>query len=1635
MEAELLNMFTLSYTRPRLQDNMISREQYLDLFDDQFEDAKVLCVTGVEGVGVTSALALYAQRHCEDCASYFNNGWSRHLLNAHTIAQSLLRQLSFFLKMELDPQEEETSLSQCVYRLSRAAKNKRLYFVFDGFSSLPIECVDTIKNVLSPLFGIENARFLFSGTCDQIKPILPDTISAKQSNEVLRFQRNDVDEYCKRILPELNQEDISVLYELSGKGLARNLAILTWKIKNGGIAKIHMYYERMITDFYEDDFNWVEEQDDKNLVLFLALLAFSEKPLNKVIIMHTLKLSEDTCTALIDKCNNYVEDNRGLIALSSDDFRKYLRGRLVKFKTEIELLLIDLMEKCEDVGEQFIYLPPLYKHIRDNKTLVDYLTSENVQHYLEDKKSQAAVNEQCEYGYNACSDFEKQAAAYFRFAINRSVSREIEKNELADAEIEALIAIGDDEKAFALTQNVFLMEERLKCLLIIAQAGKHLSEAMSEEIDSQINALIDAIDFEHIPDKALELAKLMMPLKMEKALDIIDKIAKVTKDKHQIDRLYTAISISYNNEGKSGGDDATKIDIANTRIADESLRKMASVMKSIMKDSTAKQVVDKMKELPTASSQLYFLRFWIPEHKDRDDIGDAVEYAVSLVIDTSTISMPKVTFLQLFCQPLPVMDSSQVQRILGMLDAVVENIKFPTIEYVELMILVISAVVKYSKEDAKNRLQTLYLEILDLKDKALQAHCKALLLRDFEKLGDRREVEVWLSTGYQLQTEIYNDVVEVLNNSAYHLKVVEGPIKALVCTAPTFVKDVIAKINTEERRSRAYLLASIEYLKQTDIKKIKWDYFYKLFDHILYDKTELYKVLIELVHKFTDVNDKDTQLLEDVKKHYNLFKRVEQAEVLCYILSSLYVWLCRHYPEDIEIQKKVKADLDKAWDTFSVPWLKVNTGYQIAKVLSNISMKNEAREYVARTTDLRKNQLLSSLSCVTAYGESLNLYSHSLGILIRSGLCEDEDIEQFKILMDYDDSEGDSIVFWSRVALEYYGINDMDRFEKIMSGFVSKPLDNFSVYQRKRILYQISPALYMSSKALLYTRLEEFDTCFFNACIENIAQYVQTKYPYHEYTNSSSVEVQIPLEKKDYDQLLDLMEHTHDDGFIFNYTNIITQSVKNNYGQKLSREIQRVLLDNLESLVTKRLPMPGGIQHNGYLIACKTMIQGSRQNGTIDIDGLKAQIEAVPNIADQAFIYALTANYLKKRADRIEFIDLAVQKTEKIDYTFDKFNRYSMCLQESFQAAETKTKSIATAIMGSLNKENNGMYSYYQRMLDLVRDHDEQLADTMLEMFDDDPARKQYQKRLKLRMQSSRKIEAAKSDLGQLARLNNDEQLRFFERQMEVLVKKKNVVRDFNSTVSIISTIFNNPITDTLNAVLFFMENLFQKNQINHRYNTLLREIHLAIVDNLKLVLAIASGTKEKLDRVNCIMKEHHDENSSMIYVGQADKGIQKIIDWYTKYPFDVIRIIDPYFHAEDLVVVKSLMDINNGLKCSILTNHSKQESLNEVFQNAWNVISAELTGRIEIKSCGYECQPSKAPWHDRWWLLYDTENEQYRGIRMASVSTLGSRISEISDMDDMAIKSAMAIFERFFQNMVPKNEGSKLIYDETKLR
>lgn len=56
-EANIMDMFYRSETKPRIRERLISREQYLEFLEGQMEENRVLCVQGVEGVGVTTTLA------------------------------------------------------------------------------------------------------------------------------------------------------------------------------------------------------------------------------------------------------------------------------------------------------------------------------------------------------------------------------------------------------------------------------------------------------------------------------------------------------------------------------------------------------------------------------------------------------------------------------------------------------------------------------------------------------------------------------------------------------------------------------------------------------------------------------------------------------------------------------------------------------------------------------------------------------------------------------------------------------------------------------------------------------------------------------------------------------------------------------------------------------------------------------------------------------------------------------------------------------------------------------------------------------------------------------------------------------------------------------------------------------------------------------------------------------------------------------------------------------------------------------------------------------------------------------------------------------------------------------------------
>ena len=97
----------------------------------------------------------------------------------------------------------------------------------------------------------------------------------------------------------------------------------------------------------------------------------------------------------------------------------------------------------------------------------------------------------------------------------------------------------------------------------------------------------------------------------------------------------------------------------------------------------------------------------------------------------------------------------------------------------------------------------------------------------------------------------------------------------------------------------------------------------------------------------------------------------------------------------------------------------------------------------------------------------------------------------------------------------------------VVSRYVSKPINKFSIYHQKRILFNIAPALFLAGSTLFYERLKSFDNAFIDQCIENVASFIRVKYPYPEYTDSHDIQSQNILSFIDYENLL--KEHKFSD--------------------------------------------------------------------------------------------------------------------------------------------------------------------------------------------------------------------------------------------------------------------------------------------------------------------------------------------------------------------------------------------------------------------------------------------------------------------------------------------------------------------------
>lgn len=1636
-QAQIIDLCYLSATMPDLPERYIPRDNYLVAIEENLRDKDVFFLDADEGTGVSTTLAMFAKQHSFNCVTYFNNGLVKFLLDPAFIMQSLIRQLYFFIYDVQLTEEEASCLSiQALYVKLRERKRKTgktLYFVFDGFNDVPAESVDNIRLVMDSL-PWDMGKFIFSGKYENIEKFLPKKIKCHPNQTLQRFSKYEIDTFLKEIQSDLSNEDYDALYRISGSKGTQLQAMLTLFEKHKSFVPILQMDGNLASDLYAYNFQTIEESDNKEQAQqVLATVAFIGVRQTKESLCNTLSMSMDEVEAALATCSNYLIIRDGYVVYNTECNQRYVCNRLQKLRRDIVSLYIQKNKDLGDNPEIISYMPVLMKSVNDKKGLVEYLNSDIVLRNLEQQQTQAVLNEQCELGFSSCTIGDpKQTSQIFRFSLHKSISREIELNELWDNQIEALLAVGQYDTALSMALTVYLKEERLKALLLIARKRDSIPSPIMDEVRSNITLLVKEIDFEHIPDKSMEIVKLMFPYDYRIAVDIIERVANVSKNRLPIDKLYSLLSMTSGQERDNENGD--KFDILSSKIENEEMRRMTRAARSIFNKNDVDEILEEIKNLPSVQQGLSLLQFWIPEHTQVAGIGKLVVYAVRTVIALSNIERPKVSSISDFCSALPKMTSSEIDQVIVMIDSFKTSLLSPSEEYVRLELKVVEALFTFNSERACERLFDLYCKVNSFSNKSTAVACKSIILGRYRSLGHDAELTETLMAESELQEEIENEIKDLFSQTAYHLKIVEVPIRSLVVAYPSTIETIISGMNTQERRSRSYMMAAEAYVDKVKPIEWDWDYLTSLIEKTDYEKDNrsqvVYVLTRELVHCKDDI---DEAYLQNIKRHHKLFYEVEHALAKGSVLANLYVLFKQKAPDDSFINS-ISNELNSCWEKIDLQWVKVDIGFLIAKIIAKVSVE-EAKQWIEKVTAVQKVSIMASYSSSSAFQESLDLYTKSLGLLIRSDLADDNTLEEFAHILDGIESKGEEIISWGKIALYYYLKGNKKKFDSIYTKYVAKNLDNYSDYYKKYILYHATPAFYLGGKSFFYSLLDSLDTQFKDLCISRVAKFIFVKYV--EINDAEPYHGSYEIDHVDVDNLIDLLEHCVNDSTFFSIFDTVCQCLQKSQ-KGISLDQKQHFISRLEALVNSCLPMPLGIQHDGYKIACQISLEALTTGNPNQAlwNTWETKISQINNITDRVFLYVHAAHYTKRTENRQVFIDKATELIKIIPSTLDQSSRLDYCIDECRATTSGKTKDVATLFMDIMYADKDGRLTDVKRAYDCLYDYDPSLADTFLERMDSDPARLYYKGKLTRHSEGTKRIASAKDEHANVSKLKGREQKIFFSSQLSNQISNKAAIYDVADTMNILPIIYNYPITEVRDAIGYFMENIYRKNlQTNNNLGNLIRELHKVILYNLKLVLSLSSGTQDKLDRINQTISETNPETSpSFIPAGEKEKAIKYIVDWYTSHPYDNLFIIDAYFSPDDFYLVKKLMNVNTNLTVTIITHRNNVGDLSE-YQTGWRNVSSDLTGSINIHTVCYVGHPDQGPLHARWWLCINDDEDLREGIKLTSVSGLGKKDEDIAPIEKEKIADIERLATSYALGKRKRVEDEVLKYDSIEIK
>lgn len=1595
---DLVENWNLVTDFPDLPDNLITRPHLLlTMAEALSSEAPILFLEGEEGDGATTTLAQFCHSYPNQTFSLFIKPASRITYGLEYLRLALAEQFHWYVYGET-LRKDLLSISEFEDLRLKALRHRRpqtLYFVVDGLHQIPAEDRSVISDVFKELLptGASRCRFIVTGQQSELCSYIHGSAKSKHY-QLLKLSLEE----CGKFLRDtgIDDQDCKKVFELCKCGSPGRIAVVRRLLMAGtSLSAILETDPAKYLEFVKLEFEVIKALSDSEL-LVVAGIAFSKIGQSVKDLCALSGAQDNEIGELLAKCQFLkISANQG-VEFISETHRRYAAKQLASFQRaalEAQLTYLQQNPKSET---SLRFLPAYLETLNRQEAILQLLSSDHYSDLLETTQSFSALKAQAEMGARSAQELQR-ANDVFKFSVQRSIFSSTSMADGSSDSVKALVALGKSNAAMALANAAATKEDRLTLLSAFARRLSERNGRLDTEIADYIKRLIAEVDFSSMGDMAMNIAADVLMFDPDAAIGIIESAVKgataAVKDAAYAELSFSASVAKLKHNAKIE-------DKARARISDQALQNIAYSFDLMAEKLDSMELMSILSRMPSAH-QVYFLRSFVNIKRKDPRILDLIELGLDIIIKETEYT-PRAKDLAELCSPflVPIEDHNRLRRLVTRFDSQLGLVgkAAQSRDLTVLQMRLAAAEYQYGRQLACQRVAQTYYEVLEINTPEVQMECLAIMLGALANLDGDGALEVQEGFRAVIKSDLDKLLAIVLKDTGDHISTVSPVLKALAADDCRAALELAGKLNILPRRDLAYqtvagVLVAQPYT-ETRFVSVKNALSLISCDDVRSRATEN-------LLSYLDANpDKSAWVpyLDDLRQ--NLMSAYALSQWDCWMFKAAAVASCV-YEADLlcdrikEAVARVRSPLEEA-----------KVYFRAAEALADMK-PDAAQQYYDEGLRVARTTPFSSRSAAHLFELCLSLVGRSMVPLARSGMLDGDKLSRHAALIDHLPDVVSKVRVLNEIAERMWCAKREDLTNRLVSEQLRSLLEQARSTHASigRLAIRVAfPSLCASHLRLAVPLLQELpDTDADNALFD--AAMLRVRHLGSQEPDGNGRSDYSKLEAADISDVIELVQYARMDSTIFSIIKTLVEAINDRANKTRFTATQKADWSaRLRPVVAEKLPDQKNIKHDGYQIVCLAYIYSLTDLPWNQWDALENRAHEIDNCADRGFIFTELAAALPRKfaeSHRKRLLEKALVEINKIPSPVDRLSHLQGYAQEAHanDAAASARECLKAAMKLSIEIEDHSQVAQHRReLIDIADQIDPGLADELIELVDDDPARaalKSDAKRAAALGKAKREMANAKQ-LKDAANCEIDLLPLAAWRNLGALEAGRLEVKSPEVMTRYVTLAAEGTLHQAYPVLSWHLANMERK----YIHPQDVRFHLIPICEALLLSTELTYSLLRKVSGKGADVREETIEEGMLVRRRSRAEAVGFIEDWLQQNAEDYVIYCDAYFSTKDIQLLR--VCLAQAPECKVYVIASKPHLLQahelgeEPFVQAWREQSDQDPPETEIIAPAFVDVPNRHVIHDRWLLTKSA------GLRLGtSFNSLGmDRLTEVSEME-----------------------------------